>query len=253
MNNRFAFDYPTPEPTPSPPSIKEEESSPPSAVPTSTSLHLESPPPLALSPASLPPGVPRLDKKRTLPCERCRTIRRACKWVKREGATRASCERCFQAGKECSGPTRRAEFSTLELIPTTRTKTRRTASIGPSSPESQWSTLHMSYSLTYHLVATLDNPNPNLEFMWDIMNEKSGSLEAALEFRNEWIPRVGEFHRHAAISLAYTSSHDVLRAVTGSAFGIHHTALLQIVRALAPLPPQILRRWSAHHPQKCSA
>jgi len=26
------------------------------------------------------------------------------------------------------------------------------AAIGPSSPESRWSTLHMSYSLTYHLV-----------------------------------------------------------------------------------------------------
>ncbi|GAA5831579.1 hypothetical protein JCM3766R1_004940 [Sporobolomyces carnicolor] len=125
MNERYAFDYPTPEPTPSPPSIKEEESSPPSAVPTSTSLHLESPPPLVLSPASLPPGVPRLDKKRTLPCERCRTIRRACK---------------------------RAELSPLEWIPSTRTQTRRTASIGPSSPEARWSTLHMSYSLTHHLV-----------------------------------------------------------------------------------------------------
>ncbi|GAA5968098.1 hypothetical protein JCM3765_005849, partial [Sporobolomyces pararoseus] len=31
---------------------------------------------------------------------------------------------------------------------------RRVASIGPSSPESRWSTKHMSYSLTYHLVET---------------------------------------------------------------------------------------------------
>lgn len=73
------------------------------------------------------------------------------------------------------------------------------------------------------LPTALDNPNPNLEFMWDIMNEKSGSLEAALEFRNEWIPRVGEFHRHAAISLAYTSSQDVLRAVRRCWIGVEYS------------------------------
>ncbi|GAA5877799.1 hypothetical protein JCM16303_000241 [Sporobolomyces ruberrimus] len=41
--------------------------------------------------------------------------------------------------------------STLEVVRPARRRTR-TPSIGPSSPESRWSTLHMSYSLTYHLV-----------------------------------------------------------------------------------------------------
>ncbi|GAA5877805.1 hypothetical protein JCM16303_000243 [Sporobolomyces ruberrimus] len=43
--------------------------------------------------------------------------------------------------------------STLEVVRPARQRTR-TPSIGPSSPEARWSTLHMSYSLTYHLVDT---------------------------------------------------------------------------------------------------
>ena len=50
----------------------------------------------------------------------------------------------------------RRSKSTLELVRPAQQQQQQlstvVAAIGPSSPESRWSTLHMSYSLTYHLV-----------------------------------------------------------------------------------------------------
>lgn len=41
-------------------------------------------------------------KKRITPCDGCRRIRRACKWL---GGFEV-CERCWKSGRVCSGPTR---------------------------------------------------------------------------------------------------------------------------------------------------
>ena len=48
----------------------------------------------------------------------------------------------------------RRSKSTLGLVRPAQQQQHSTvvAAIGPSSPETRWSTLHMSYSLTYHLV-----------------------------------------------------------------------------------------------------
>jgi len=55
---------------------------------------------------------------------------------------------------------RRSPGSTLSSSAVVRPARRQlVASIGPSSAESRWSNLHLSYSLTYHLVGSRFLPN----------------------------------------------------------------------------------------------
>jgi hypothetical protein len=89
-------------------------SSPPLAVvkteelPTSPStlLHLGSPSTTAHSHLGSAEGgkedQQRSEKQRTVPCEQCRKIRRACKWVDNFEV----CERCWRSGRVCTGPSR---------------------------------------------------------------------------------------------------------------------------------------------------
>ncbi|GAA5997342.1 hypothetical protein JCM5350_004136 [Sporobolomyces pararoseus] len=152
MAHRARQDYPTPSPSPSPPPVvKQEDLSLSNLI---SSPHLESTRTLALA-LPEPQTQAQLNKEdRIPPCEQCRKVRRACRWVKMESAERSSCERCRKTGKQCSGPTRRSQTNLEIGQPLRQLHTRRqaVASIGPSSPESRWSTKHMSYSLTYHLV-----------------------------------------------------------------------------------------------------
>ncbi|GAA5997344.1 hypothetical protein JCM5350_004137 [Sporobolomyces pararoseus] len=110
--------------------IKQEELSP--DLPTIP--HLKSTSTLATSLSDPQKHSQSINNNRRTPCEYCRKVRRACKWVDNFQV----CERCLKSGRVCTGPTRQLA----------------TASIGPSSPESRWSSLHLSYSLTYHLVET---------------------------------------------------------------------------------------------------
>ncbi|GAA5972343.1 hypothetical protein JCM3765_002907, partial [Sporobolomyces pararoseus] len=59
----------------------------------------------------------------------------------------------LQWAREHASHRERRSPTNLEIVqPLRQLQTRRrVASIGPSSPESRWSTKHMSYSLTYHL------------------------------------------------------------------------------------------------------
>ncbi|GAA5821298.1 hypothetical protein JCM10212_006414, partial [Sporobolomyces blumeae] len=86
--------------------------------------------------------------KRTTPCERCRQVRRACRWD--EGSK--SCVRCSEAGIACSGPRRRSRPAHEMIVSVAARRELPVVEIGPSSPESRWSTVHLSYSLQYHLV-----------------------------------------------------------------------------------------------------
>ncbi|GAA6064753.1 hypothetical protein JCM10212_002672 [Sporobolomyces blumeae] len=146
-------------------------------------LKFESPPSsssLSLSPASDPTSStspsPPLDlcerveddkpivegpSKRTTPCERCRQVRRACRWD--EGSK--SCVRCSEAGIACSGPKRRSKPAHEMIVSVAARCELPVVEIGPSSPESRWSTLHLSYSLQYHLVeAAIDLLGNSIDF-----------------------------------------------------------------------------------------
>ncbi|GAA5820247.1 hypothetical protein JCM10212_000771 [Sporobolomyces blumeae] len=145
-----ALTYPTPHPTPvlkfeSPPASSSLSLSPASDPTSSTSPS----PPLDLCERiedvkPIVEGPP----KRTTPCDRCRQVRRACRWD--EGSK--SCVRCSEAGIACSGPKRRSRPAHEMIVSVAARRELPVVEIGPSSPESRWSTLHLSYSLQYHLV-----------------------------------------------------------------------------------------------------
>ncbi|GAA6064752.1 hypothetical protein JCM10212_002671 [Sporobolomyces blumeae] len=145
-----ALAYPTPHPTPifkfeSPPSSSSLSLSPASDPTSSTSPS----PPLDLCERveDVKPDV-KETPKRTTPCERCRQVRRACRWD--EGSK--SCVRCSEAGIACSGPKRRSKPAHEMIVSVAARRELPVVEIGPSSPESRWSTLHLSYSLQYHLL-----------------------------------------------------------------------------------------------------
>ncbi|GAA5824965.1 hypothetical protein JCM10212_001541 [Sporobolomyces blumeae] len=145
-----ALAYPTPHPTPvlkfeSPPASSSLSLSPASDPTSSTSPS----PPLDLCERveDIKPVV-KGPPKRTTPCDRCRQVRRACKW--NEGSK--SCVRCSEAGIACSGPRRRSQPAHEMIVSVAARRQLPVVEIGPSSPESRWSTLHLSYSLQYHLV-----------------------------------------------------------------------------------------------------
>ncbi|GAA5997707.1 hypothetical protein JCM5350_008023, partial [Sporobolomyces pararoseus] len=110
--------YSTPDSTPSPLPIKQEDSPP--SLPSETALlpHLGTR--TALAHANVKPSVlaQPVERNRKSPCARS------------------------QSNLEIAQPLRPLQ---------TR---QRVASIGPSSPESRWSSLHLSYSLGYHLAET---------------------------------------------------------------------------------------------------
>jgi hypothetical protein len=213
MNGWSARDYPTPESTPSPPAtIKQERAPSEDLIPASSSPDLKSSTTLPLPLEEDRRDQQQVDKQRTVPCEQCRKIRRACKWIEREGKLE-TCERCRTTGKQCSGPTRYVECSIIDRVrrltwivnrivrrsPSTlevqvqfpparqRQPTKRTASIGPSSPEARWSTLHLSYSLKYHLVESealflSSSPLPTT-----ISRSRFRSLHSGTEKLQRWI------------------------------------------------------------------
>ncbi|GAA5953574.1 hypothetical protein JCM3765_006908, partial [Sporobolomyces pararoseus] len=146
MNELAEEQKPSIEPSTSPRAvIKQEELA--DSLPTIP--HLESTSTLALHLPEPQKQIQSIKKNGNTPCEYCRKVRRACKWVENFQV----CERCLKSGRVCTGPTRRTE-SSFELARSTPRKQLASASIGPSSPESRWSSLHLSYSLTYHLIET---------------------------------------------------------------------------------------------------
>ncbi|GAA5820245.1 hypothetical protein JCM10212_000770 [Sporobolomyces blumeae] len=158
-----ALAYPTPQPTPV---LKFE--SPPSS--SSLSLSPASDPTSSTSPSPFLDLCERVDDakpvvegppKRTTPCERCRQVRRACRWD--EGSK--SCVRCSEAGIACSGPKRRPRPAHEMIVSVAARRELPVVEIGPSSPESRWSTLHLSYSLQYQLVeAAFDLLGTSIDF-----------------------------------------------------------------------------------------
>ena len=103
MNEWYQKDYPTPE---SSPEVKQESPEASSSISSPTSFNFDSPSsPLESALVRYSNGLQIKSEplaKRTTPCQQCRRIRRACKWIEGD----QDCERCGKLGKECTGPTR---------------------------------------------------------------------------------------------------------------------------------------------------
>ena len=103
MNEWSRKDYPTPE---SSPEVKQESPEAPSSVSPPASFNSNSPSsPLESALVRYSNGLQiksETQPKRTTPCQQCRRIRRACKWIEGD----EDCERCGKLGKHCTGPTR---------------------------------------------------------------------------------------------------------------------------------------------------
>ncbi|GAA5867723.1 hypothetical protein JCM5353_000198, partial [Sporobolomyces roseus] len=112
MNEWSRKDYPTPE---SSPEVKQESPKSPSSISPPASFNSNSPSsPLESALVRYSNGLQiksETQPKRTTPCQQCRRIRRACKWIEGD----EDCERCGKLGKQCTGPTRRSK-STIELV-----------------------------------------------------------------------------------------------------------------------------------------
>ncbi|GAA5905606.1 uncharacterized protein JCM6883_005385 [Sporobolomyces salmoneus] len=53
----------------------------------------------------------------------------------------------------------------------------------------------------------------NLDFIYDVLNEKYGTLDAAIKFMSEWIPSLQDFHLDLSVFLAYAPSKNARNAV----------------------------------------
>ncbi|GAA5831592.1 hypothetical protein JCM3766R1_004945 [Sporobolomyces carnicolor] len=53
----------------------------------------------------------------------------------------------------------------------------------------------------------------NLDFMYDVLNEQPGTVDAAVKFMSEWIPSAYRLQRHLAIFLAYSPSRKLIEAI----------------------------------------